>query len=350
MTSDAPNPLANGVTADLYKAAIGPIGQDYYLRQFFKFDAHGRTSASWHWPACCATLNWLIFRKMWGLALAYGVALVALALLVFGAGKLLFNYSEATGLLLLLLFLSAACVWPGRYANAWFYTHCNQRISAALRDTADLTEACAALAGQASSTGRWRQQVVANVAALALMAGVGGSVWDFVQARVSRASPQSQPAPQPAVQVAPAAAPVAAAPASAVAAPSMEARVPAPAIPRPPEPVQMAAAHADEQAPASGAGKRAAAATDDAAQAEPSLVNPKKQWFVQVGAFASDANAQSVRARIKATGLASTAQVSDTPAGRLIRVRVGPFDSKDEAERAALRIKALELPAVLVRQ
>lgn len=334
MTSDAPNPLANGVTADLYKAAIGPIGQDYYLRQFFKFDAHGRTSASWHWPACWATFNWLIFRKMWGLALAYGVTLVALALLVFGAGKLLFNYSEATGLVLLLLFLSAACVLPGRYANGWFYTHCSHKISAALRDTADLAAARAVLAGQASSTGRWRRQAVANVAALALMAGVGGSVWDFVQARASRPSPPSLAEPQPALQVAPAAASMAAAPASAVSVASMEPRVPAPApAPRPPEPVQMAVAQAEPVRPVPAE--------------KPSLIN---QWFVQVGAFASDANAQGMLVKIQAAGLASTAQASDTPAGRLIRVRAGPFYSKDEAERAAVRIKALELPAVLVRQ
>ena len=64
----------------------------------------------------------------------------------------------------------------------------------------------------------------------------------------------------------------------------------------------------------------------------------------------SDANAQGVRVKLHATGLASTAQASDTPVGRLIRVRAGPFESKDEAERAALRIKAFELPAVLVRQ
>lgn len=98
MISDAPNPLANGVTADLYKAAIGPVGQDYYRRKFFEFDGYGRTSTSWHGPACCTTLNWLIFRKMWSLALAYGVTLLGMALLVFGVGKRLFSYSEATGL------------------------------------------------------------------------------------------------------------------------------------------------------------------------------------------------------------------------------------------------------------
>ena len=177
-------------------------------------------------------------------------------------------------------------------------------------------------------------------------------MWDSVEARVSRASPPSQAEPQSAVQ----AAPVAPATASAVAAASMEALAPVPPIARPPEPVEIPASTADEQPPASGAGKRAAAVTDDTASVDPvrpvppAKPSPTKQWFVQVGAFASDANAQGVRVKLHATGLASTAQASDTPVGRLIRVRVGPFESKDEAERAALRIKAFELPAVLVRQ
>ena len=74
MESDAVNIPQTGITAELYRAAIGPHGQDYYMRQFAKFDAHGKTGVSWHWPAYWATLNWLIYRKMWGWALAYAAA------------------------------------------------------------------------------------------------------------------------------------------------------------------------------------------------------------------------------------------------------------------------------------
>ena len=66
---------SNGVTAELYRAAIGPSAQDYYLKHFLRFDSEGKTSATWHWPAYWATLNWLIYRRMWAWALGYAAAL-----------------------------------------------------------------------------------------------------------------------------------------------------------------------------------------------------------------------------------------------------------------------------------
>lgn len=54
--------------------------------------------------------------------------------------------------------------------------------------------------------------------------------------------------------------------------------------------------------------------------------------------------------QIEEGGLQTMAEPGDAPAGQLIRVRVGPFDTKAEAENAALRLRALELPTVLVRQ
>ena len=43
MATAAPNPLASGDTAYLYRAAIGAQGQDYYLRHFARFDGEGKT-------------------------------------------------------------------------------------------------------------------------------------------------------------------------------------------------------------------------------------------------------------------------------------------------------------------
>ena len=172
MDSDTVNIPATGITAELYRAAIGPRGQDYYLRQFAKFDANGKTGPTWHWPAYWATLNWLFYRRMWGWALAYAAALFGTALLIFGLGKLVFSYSDSTGIALFLLLMTAAFILPGMYANAWFYAHCNEKISAALRSSAEIKDACDVLSDQASSSKRGFALASANVAMMALLAGV----------------------------------------------------------------------------------------------------------------------------------------------------------------------------------
>ena len=41
-------------------------------------------------------------------------------------------------------------------------------------------------------------------------------------------------------------------------------------------------------------------------------------------------------------------QVAETPAGARTRVRVGPFATRDEAERAAAKIRATALPTVIL--
>lgn len=407
MASQTEKQLSYGTTAELYRAAIGPRGEEYYLRQFIKFDAQGKTSASWHWPAYWSTLNWLIYRRMWGWALAYVAALLGLALVVFGVGKLAFNYSDTTGLLLFLLFLTTAFVLPGLYANAWYYTYCSEKISAALRDTAEVKEACEVLAAQASTKRRWFGLASANVAVLALAAGLASFLFNpgqegalLAQARLAKpaASEQLAGAVQPVAASAGVArpepalalplAPPAVQPAQAVAdrplltsAAKIEewvsksagdvsdtAAEPAAAKAAQAEPVQVAAANSTDKQdkppaspaqPAVAKTKASPAATPAVAVAQAKPAHPevqapaakaKRRWFVQAGAFAKEDNAQNVRARIEAAGLQTSAEPSDTPAGRLIRVRVGPFDSKAGAEKAALQIKALDLPAVLFRE
>jgi DedD protein len=104
------------------------------------------------------------------------------------------------------------------------------------------------------------------------------------------------------------------------------------------------AATADE--PAAGA----AAVKPVAAARQTPVHQVKRTWFVQVGAFANESNAQNVRAKVEEAGLQTSTEPAETPSGRLTRVRVGPFETKAEADKAALRLKALELPTVLIRQ
>ena len=70
--------------------------------------------------------------------------------------------------------------------------------------------------------------------------------------------------------------------------------------------------------------------------------------MVQVGAFAEAARAQEVRQKLERAGLKTYTNVAETKDGKRIRVRVGPFATKAEAEKAAEKIKKLNLPAVLL--
>lgn len=143
------------------------------------------------------------------------------------------------------------------------------------------------------------------------------------------ASPNVAPAP---------AAPVAAEPAPrTVAAPS-----PAPAPPVAPAP-----------APATPSASKTPASSAEAGRAQALLegrpVDAKaERVVVQVGAFAEQARAREVRLRLERAGLKTYTQVAQTADGPRIRVRVGPFDSRAEAQRAADKIKALGLPAALL--
>lgn len=69
---------------------------------------------------------------------------------------------------------------------------------------------------------------------------------------------------------------------------------------------------------------------------------------VQVGAFADAAKAHEVRLKLEKAGLKTYTQVADTNNGKRTRVRVGPFVSRAEAEKAASKIKTLDLPAAIL--
>jgi DedD protein len=69
------------------------------------------------------------------------------------------------------------------------------------------------------------------------------------------------------------------------------------------------------------------------------------RFVVQVGAFADAAKAREVRLKLERAGLKTYTQVVEPKEGRRIRVRVGPFATKHDAEKAAEKIKKLDLPA-----
>lgn len=138
-------------TTALYRAAIGDISNGYYLPRFTRFEAADRPGLSWNWAAALNTLNWLMFRQLWHAALVYSGSIVALALLLFGIGKLVFQFSEGTQWGLLAALVGLAFAVPGLGGNALYYLATRQRVQNALAKNQTVPEACAQLSKQAST-------------------------------------------------------------------------------------------------------------------------------------------------------------------------------------------------------
>jgi DedD protein len=126
---------------------------------------------------------------------------------------------------------------------------------------------------------------------------------------------------------------------------------PAPAVTTAPDPVP-AAAEPAPAAPAPAVAAKVPAATE-AARAQALLEGKSSaaeavRVVVQVGAYADATRAQEVRQRLERAGLKTYTHVANTPQGPRTRVRLGPFDTRAEAEKAADKVKALGLPAVIL--
>ena len=72
------------------------------------------------------------------------------------------------------------------------------------------------------------------------------------------------------------------------------------------------------------------------------------RFVVQVGAFAENEKAREARLKVERAGLKTYVHVAETPQGKRIRVRAGPFATRAEAEKAAAKIKTLDLPAAIL--
>jgi len=98
-------------------------------------------------------------------------------------------------------------------------------------------------------------------------------------------------------------------------------------------------------APSSSSGQVAAALL---AGKSPDAATEAGRFVVQIGAFADDAKMHEARAKVEKLGLKTYTQAVDTPSGKRVRVRVGPYPTKAEADKAAARIKSDGLPAAVL--
>lgn len=429
----APAPPApeENVTTALYRAAIGPINGNYYLPIFTRFEAADHADISWNTAASLTTLNWLAFRKLWTAALAYVGIIVAVALLVFGIGRLVFQFSDTLIMALCLGFGLAAFVLPGLFGNAVLHAACRKKMSLALTAHTKVEDACAQLIRQAPTRQRaiwlacasaafWMVAVfsyvqisaLSNVAVMphgALEAGhvAVGKTTDLsappavlstptasASAATVAASAPASAAATPMAAASAASAPVAAAstalPASAPA-PVASASVAVASQPVVAAPIATASepARANKPEPKASTSKAAHSATlkadakasaptrteRDKKVAEPTVVRAKKAqpptttteapkrkassmatadaavkpYFINVGLFAVPENAASAHTKLLEAQLPSVLKELKSTKGRQIRVRVGPYHSKTDAQAAVEKIKALQLDAVVVQ-
>jgi DedD protein len=92
----------------------------------------------------------------------------------------------------------------------------------------------------------------------------------------------------------------------------------------------------------------AAAAAPVAPAAAPASAAAHTRYVVQVGAFADANAARAARLRVEKLGLKTFTQEIQKDGARRIRVRVGPYATKAEAERAAKTIQKGDLPAAVL--
>ena len=126
------------------------------------------------------------------------------------------------------------------------------------------------------------------------------------------------------------------------------------ASPEAPAPASPGAGSSSTTAPASGAPTSAAptsaapAVTTPVETAVPSPISARANWAVQLGSFASRANADNLSRQLKAQGFSVYVLPGGSGASVRYRVRVGPLADRDSAERTAGKLKSIGHASSLV--
>jgi DedD protein len=125
-------------------------------------------------------------------------------------------------------------------------------------------------------------------------------------------------------------------------APKVEEKAAAPA-PEPPKEVAVAPEIKPAEKKAAVASPRLAEKKPAPAPALVAAAASTEQFMVQVGAFASPEKVKEITDQLKEAKLAHYTETVATAKGSVTRVRLGPFASKEAAEKARERAKALGL-------
>jgi len=114
-----------------------------------------------------------------------------------------------------------------------------------------------------------------------------------------------------------------------------------------PEPKAEARSEAKPAKPATADDGARARALLEGAAAKTAAADDAGRFVVQVGAFADADKAKEVRQKLEKAGLKTYTNVAKTADGERTRVRVGPFGSRADADKAAARVKGLALSAAV---
>lgn len=74
------------------------------------------------------------------------------------------------------------------------------------------------------------------------------------------------------------------------------------------------------------------------------------QWVVQLGAYQSAGNVKLLLSKLKEMGVPAYTEKFDSPQGHRTRVRAGPFASREEADKAQVKIRIIRVPGTVAQK
>lgn len=95
-------------------------------------------------------------------------------------------------------------------------------------------------------------------------------------------------------------------------------------------------------------GKAEPKAESKAADSKAGAEKKSGQYLVQVAALVSQEKVNELQGKLKSAGIASHTQKVTTQTGERIRVRIGPFTGKDEADKMRAKLQKIGLNGTLV--
>jgi DedD protein len=131
-------------------------------------------------------------------------------------------------------------------------------------------------------------------------------------------------------------------------APAEPAKAPAAAVAPAKDKAQAKAESKADPKPDARAENKAEKKTETKSDSKSDAAKGEGRVVVQVGAYTDEGKVREVRQKLEKSGFKTYTQVVETSEGKRTRVRVGPFASRTEAEKAAAKIKSLNLPASLL--
>lgn len=335
---------------DLYPLYLGPINVHYYQQHFARFEQAGKVHPAWNNAAAFFTLAWLVLRKLWRPAAGYvGLWLVWLALWWWG---LHLRVAPSVEVGLWLLVLAALCIGPGLMGNALYYRQVRQQTLLALGQATSLRQAQAALALHAVTP--LRLSTVAGLQCLAVLL-VSAALWlrmDVPAVPATTPPPPTVPAGHPDGVIPPVGS-ITPRPAEQVLAPLTTAAPDPEAISAPEAPVPPAASVLLPPQPPAARAASTAAATPAAPQGTDTSAAPRwiaGKFYIHAGVYAQPANVQAAVKKLEAAQLSVHLQHMQGKNGALTRLRVGPFDSQQQAQRAAAQMQEMQIPHAVFQQ